>query len=93
MTGQTVYFKNRPNDNGTLSNITIEDCLVAQSGGPTAIRPQVTVHLPKKNTDNVDGAWFEYDGGTYHVIGQTAKSMDSNTPTRWNRYVIAEKIY
>ena len=93
MIGTTVKFKNRPNDDGTLSNITIEDCLIAPSGGPATPRPQVTVHLPKKNDDNVEGAWFEYDGSTYHVIGQTAKTMAENTPTRWNRYIIAEKIY
>lgn len=93
MIGQEIYFKNKPNDDGTLSNIKIRDCLISQNGSPAALRPQVTVHLPKKDTSNVEHAWFEYDGSTYHVIGQTAKSMDDNTPTRWNRYIIAEKIY
>lgn len=93
MIGTKVYFKNKPNEDGSLSSFCIEDCLVSQNGSPAAQRPQVTVHLPKKDTHNVEGAWFEYDGSTYHVIGQTAKSMDENTPTRWNRYIIAEKIY
>lgn len=93
MIGVTINFKNRPNNDGTLSNVTIKDCLIAQSGAPTARRPQVLVHLPKTDTSVINGAWFDYDGFTYHVIGTTAKSIEDNTPTRWNRYCIAEKIY
>lgn len=93
MNGLKIDFKNRPNEDGTVSNISIKDCLIAQNGSPTTSRPQVLVHLPKADKSNVEGAWFDYDGSTYHVIGITAPSMADNTPTRWNRYCIAEKIY
>lgn len=93
MKGITINFKNRPNENGTVSNFTIVDCLVAQSGSPTLQRPQVLVHLPKTDDSSVEGAWFEYEGSSYHVIGTTSPSIADNTPTRWNRYSIAEKVY
>lgn len=93
MKGLSINFKNRPNEDGTLTNLTIKDCLIAPSGSPAARRLQVIVHLPKDNSDNVNGAWFDYDGGTYHVIGTTPANMLANTPTRWNRYFLAEKIY
>jgi len=93
MIGVDINFVNRPNPDGTVSNLTIKDCLVAQSGSPTARRPQVTVHLPKADNSNVSDAWFSYDGAMYHVVGTAAKSIADNTPTRWNRYCIAEKVY
>lgn len=93
MIGITIKFRNRPNKDGTVSSFIIKDCLISQSGSPAIKRPQVTIHLPKNNKENVDGAWLEYAGGTYHVTGQSAPSIAENTPTRWDRYVIAEKIY
>lgn len=94
MKGIEINFMNRPNSDGTITkSIVIADCLIAQSGSPTIRKPQVTVHLPKASQERVDGAWFSYDGNMYHVIGTTAKSMDDNTPTRWNRYAIAERVY
>lgn len=93
MKGINVDFKNRPNEDGSVSNFTVKDCLIAQSGSPTSRRPQVTVHLPKSDSANVNGAWFDYDNATYHVIGTAAKSIEDNTPTRWNRYCIGEKVY
>jgi hypothetical protein len=93
MIGKEIIFKNRPNEDGTLSNFTIKDCLIAQNGTPTTKRPQVLVHLPKTDSNKVEGAWFDYEGYTYHVIGMTAPGIIENTPTRWNRYCIAEKIY
>lgn len=98
MTGMDIKFMNRPNDDGTVSTFTIEDCLIAPNGAPTVTRPQVTVHLPKSSEESVRGAWFEYDGDTFHVVGPTQHGttpqlMKPNTPTRWNRYCIAERIY
>ena len=92
MKGITVKFKNKPLENGTLSTFEIEDCLVAQNGSPAAVRPQITIHLPKDDTHDVEGAWVEYEGQMFHVVGSTVPSIKENTPTRWNRYAIAEKI-
>lgn len=93
MIGIDINFKNRPNEDATWSNFTIKDCLIAQSGSPAVRRPQVIVHLPKTSDENIEGAWFDYEGSTYHVIGMTAPGIAENTPTRWNRYGLAEKIY
>lgn len=91
--GISIDFKNRPNEDGTVSNLTIKDCLISPNGSPRPTRSQVLVHLPKADKSNVEGAWFEYGGFTYHLVGVTAPSMEENTPTRWDRYCIAEKIY
>jgi len=93
MKGITVDFRNKPNQDGTTSNFVVKDCLIAQSGSPASRRPQVIVHLPKADPVDVTGAWFEYERITYHVIGVEAPSIQENTPTRWNRYIIAEKMY
>lgn len=94
MKGITLTFKNRPNETGDmLTDHTIDDCLVAQNGSPTTTRPQIIIHLPKTDTTNVENAWVTYEGNTYHVIGSTVPGIAENVPTRWNRYVIAEKIY
>jgi hypothetical protein len=94
MKGITIQFKNKPNEQGDmLTNHKIHNCLIAQSGGPAVARPQVIVHLPKDDPTNVEGAWFQYESNTYHVIGETVAGIEENVPTRWNRYVVAEKIY
>lgn len=93
MQGITIHFKNRPNEDGTLSNHTIRDCLIAQNGAPLPTRGSVIIHLPKNDDTSVVNAWFEYEGGTYHVTGSTVPGIDQNVPTKWNRYVIAQKIY
>lgn len=91
--GIDIEFKNKPNADGTLSSFTIKDCLISQNGAPGTRKPQVTIHLPKGDSASVDGAWLEYAGNTYHVIGEAVPSIKENTPTRWDRFAIAEKIY
>lgn len=87
-----INFKNRPNPDGTITpSILAKGCLVANNGSPTMDRPQILIHLPKTFIDPVGGAWVDYDGHSYHVIGVAAPQMDSNTPTNWNRYAIAER--
>lgn len=93
MKGIDIEFRNRPNEDGTLSTFTVKDCLVAQNGNPTTSKPQILIHLPKADRAKVGGAWVEYDDSTYHVIGATAPSIQENTPTRWDRYCIAEKPF
>lgn len=89
----TVKFINRPNEDGTVTpEIAVSGCLIANNGSPTMNRPQILVHLPKKFTGTVDGAWVDYDGHSYHVVGTSVVNMDGNTPTDWNRYAIAERI-
>ena len=91
MIGTTVTFKNRPTEDG-LETFSIADCLIANNGTPNSPRPQILIHLPKADDHAVDGAFVSYDGFDWHVIGTTVKQMDDNTPTRWNRYAIAERI-
>lgn len=87
-----LTFKNKPKPDGTLETFTVEGCLVANNGSPTASRPMIQIHLPKTDFHDVNGAFVEYAGHDYHVVDTTAVQMDSNTPTPWNRYAIAERI-
>lgn len=91
MIGTTVLFKNRPTPEG-LETFIIEDCLIANNGSPNASRPQILIHIPKTSNREVDGSFVNYEGHDWHVIGTTVAQMDGNTPTRWNRYAIAERI-
>ena len=88
----TITFKYHPTRTGKYETFAVEGCLVANNGSPQATRPQIQIHLPKGERREVDGAWVDYDGAEYHVIGTTVAQMDENTPTRWNRYAIAERI-
>ena len=88
----SVTFKNRPTEDGGVETFTVAGCMVANNGSPTSARPQILIHLPKKDSHEVDGSFVEYDGHTWHVIGTTARQMDGNTPSAWNRYAIAERI-
>ena len=91
MIGISVTFKNHPTPSG-LETFTIEDCMVANNGSPNVSRPQILIHLPKIDDHDVEGSFVRYNGEDYHVVGVTVPQMDSNTPTRWNRYAIAERI-
>lgn len=91
MIGTTVIFKNRPTVDG-LETFSIDDCLIANNSTPNASRPQILIHLPKTDSHDVDGSFVDYEGYDWHVIGTTVAQMDGNTPTRWNRYAIAERI-
>lgn len=91
MIGATVTFKNRPTETG-FETFDIEDCLIANNGSPNASRPQILIHLPKIDEHVVDGAFVAYEGYDWYVIGTTVEQMEGNTPTRWNRYAIAERI-
>ena len=96
MQGTTIDFVNKPNADGTITpKISVDDCLIAQNGSPTTRRPEILIHLPKKFKGEVEGAWVNLEGHSYHVIGTTikAESMEKNKPTRWDRYCIAERIY
>lgn len=87
-----VKFKNRPNEDGTITPlIIVRGCLVANNGSPTADRPMILIHLPRTFTEDVVGAWVDYDGHSFHVIGVSNRQMDTNTPTDWDRYAIAER--
>lgn len=91
MIGTSVTFKNHPTASG-LETFTIDDCLVANNGSPNTARPQILIHLPKTDSHDVDNSFVTYEGYDWHVIGTTVAQMDSNTPTRWDRYAIAERI-
>lgn len=92
----TVIFRNKPEADGTVtSEIAVPGCVIAQNGTPTAQRPQILIHLPKKFKGDVDDSWVNHEDHSYHVIGVSTKyeEMDPNVPTSWNRYAIAERIY
>lgn len=91
MISASVTFKNHPTVEG-LETFTIDGCLIANNGSPNASRPQILIHIPKSDSRAVDGSFVTYEGYDYHVTGTTAPQMDPNTPTRWNRYAIAERI-
>lgn len=91
MIGAKVTFKNHPTEEG-FETFTINDCLIANNGSPNASRPQILIHLPKTDSHAVEGSFVSYEGHEYHVVGVTVPQMDGNTPTRWNRYAIAERI-
>ena len=88
----SVTFKNHPTTDGKLETFTISGCMVANNGTPNISRPQILIHLPKIDTHEVEGAFVNYEGEDYHVVGVTVPQMDGNTPTSWNRYAIAERI-
>lgn len=91
MIGTKITFKNHPTEEG-FETFTISDCLIANNGSPNASRPQILIHLPKTDSHAVEGSFVSYEGHEYHVVGVTVPQMDGNTPTRWNRYAIAERI-
>lgn len=91
MIGTTVTFKNHPTASG-LETLKVDDCLIANNGSPNTSRPQILIHLPKTDDHDVDGSFVTYAGHEWHVVGTTVAQMDGNTPTRWNRYAIAERI-
>lgn len=91
MKGIKVKFKNRPVIGG-FETFEINDCLIANNGSPNSERPQVIIHLPKTDDHKVDGAFVEYEGHDYHIIGTTVSQMDDNAPTRWDRYCIGERV-
>lgn len=90
MKGINLVFRNRPNEDGTVSTFTVNDCMVAPKGSPDDRRKKLTIHLPKSNSVDVDGAWINYGGDDYHVVGVSSPLIEENTPGRWNRYAIAE---
>lgn len=91
MIGMSVTFKNHPTTSG-FESFTIDDCLVANNGTPNASRPQILIHIPKTDDHDVNNSFVDYEGYEWHVVGTTVPQMDGNTPTRWNRYAIAERI-
>lgn len=91
MIGTNITFKNHPTTTG-FETFTIADCLVANNGSPNIARPQILIHLPRTDEHEVTGSFVTYAGHDWHVVGVTVPQMDSNTPTRWNRYAIAERI-
>lgn len=91
MIGVKVTFKNHPTASG-FETFTVDDCLIANNGSPNAMRPQILIHIPKTDNHDVNNSFVDYEGYEWHVIGTTVPQMDGNTPTRWNRYAIAERI-
>jgi hypothetical protein len=85
----------------TVTNIDVDDCLIAPITEPANAREQqaleqsrdqVRIHLPKAFTGDVSDSDVVWDGKTFHLDSDSVVFMAENTPTRWNRYVRAEAV-
>lgn len=92
MKTMTVEFKNRPREDGGVETFSIDNCMIANNGSPTSTRPQILIHLPRTDSHQVEGSFVEYDGEMWHIVGVTARQMEGNTPPKWDRYAIAERV-
>lgn len=92
MTGTDVEFKNQPQADGSVKSFTIKNCLIYNSGDPSADKPRIMIHLPKSDPTDVIDSWVSYNNYDWHVIGMAAPSLDNTTPTQWNRYAVAERF-
>lgn len=85
----------------SVTNIEVEDCLIAPITEPANAREQqaleqsrdqVRIHLPKAFDGDVSDSDVVWDGKTFHLDSDSVVFMEENTPTRWNRYIRAEVI-
>ncbi len=85
----------------TITNIEVDDCLIAPITEPVSAREQqaleqsrdqLRIHLPKAFTGDVSDSDVVWDGKTFHLDSDSVVFMLENTPTRWNRYLRAEAI-
>ena len=85
----------------TITNIEVEDCLIAPVTEPASAREQqaleqsrdqVRIHLPKAFTGDVSDSDVTWDGKVFHLDSDSVAFMNENTPTRWNRYIRAEAV-
>jgi len=109
MKGTTLTFSKKVqsgtdsfnNPTYTVTEIEVEDCLIAPITEPANAREQqamdqhrdqVRIHLPKTYEGDVSDSNVDWDGKTFHLDSDSVKFMEGNTPTRWNRYFRAEHI-
>lgn len=85
----------------SISNIEVENCLIAPITEPTNVREQqaleqsrdqVRIHLPKAFTGSVADSTVTWAGKTFRVDSDSVQFMNENTPGPWNRYFRAEHI-
>lgn len=85
----------------SVTNIEVEDCLIAPITEPANIREQqaleqsrdqVRIHLPKTFTGDVADSTVQWGGKTFRVDSDSVEFMNENTPGRWNRYFRAESV-
>lgn len=85
----------------TITNVIVDNCLVAPIIEPTSIREQqameqsrdqIRIHLPKTFTGDVSDSDLMYDGKSFHLDSDSVAFMNENTPGDWNRYFRAEHI-
>jgi len=84
-----------------ISNVTVDDCLVAPITEPTNAREQlameqsrdqIRIHIAKTSTADVSDSEVTWNGKTFKVDSDSVEFMRNNTPTRWCRYFRAEAI-
>lgn len=84
-----------------ISNVTVDDCLIAPITEPTNAREQlameqsrdqVRVHISRYDNKDVSDSTFTYNGKTFRVDSQSVDFMETNCPTKWVRYFRAEAI-
>jgi hypothetical protein len=85
----------------TVTDIEVDDCLIAPITEPISAREQqaveqskdqVRIHLPKTCTDDISDSDVTWDGKVFHLDSDSVVFMADNTPTRWNRYIRAECV-
>ena len=85
----------------SVTNIEVEDCLIAPITEPTTVREQqaieqsrdqVRIHIPKAFTGDISDSTVVWGGKTFRVDSDSVEFMNENTPGRWNRYFRAESV-
>ena len=85
----------------TMTQKTIDDCLIAPITTPTNAREQlaieqgkvqVEIHIPKGDTTDLSGSSIVYQGKIFQIDTDNVAYMEANTPTRWNRRLRGELV-
>lgn len=85
----------------TVTQSTIDNCLIAPLSTPTNAREQlaleqgrlqVEIHLPKADNTKIGGSIVIWGGVAYKVDVDNTPYIEHLTPTDWNRRVRGEAI-
>lgn len=85
----------------TITQRTVDDCLVAPITMPTNRREQlaleqgivqIEIHVPKGVTTELGNSFIIYDNKTFKIDADSVSYIHSNTPTRWSRRLRGERV-
>ena len=57
----------------------------------TGKHAQYTLHIPKGDAHEWENRKVAFYGQTFRTFGFVTQTVDSNTPTRWNRKIMVER--